>query len=103
MIWIFFTTPEVLNIHPTLAPAYVVKDIKLATHELITQNKKSFPDFHKWQVGYGSFTYHISAKHNLIKYVENQREHHKIVTFKQELIDLLKEHSVDYDENYLIT
>ena len=42
-------------------------------------------------------------KKNLIKYVENQREHHKTVTFKQELIDLLNEHSVDYDEKYLIS
>lgn len=93
----------ITHVHPALAPAYVVKDIKLATHKMIMQNKKSFSNFLKWQVGYSSFTYHISAKYNLIKYVENQREHHKIVTFKQELIDLLKEHSVNYDEKYLIT
>ena len=91
----------ITHIHPSLAPAYVVKDIKLATHKMIVRNKKAFPHFSKWQVGYSSFTYHIAAKNNLIKYVENQRAHHKIVTFKQELIDLLKEHSVDYDERYL--
>lgn len=93
----------ITHVHPSLAPAYLVKDIKLATHKMIMQNKKSFPSFRKWQVGYSSFTYHISSKNNLIRYVENQRSHHKIVTFKQELIDLLNEHSVDYDEKYLIT
>jgi putative transposase len=93
----------ITHVHPSLAPAYVVKDIKLASHKMIIQNKKAFPHFSKWQVGYSSFTYHISAKNNLIEYVENQRAHHKIVTFKQELIDLLNEHSVDYDERYLFT
>jgi REP element-mobilizing transposase RayT len=93
----------ITHVHPTLAPAYVVKDIKLASHKMIIQNKKEFPHFSKWQVGYSSFTYHIAAKNNLINYVENQRAHHKMVTFKQELIDLLNEHSVDYDERYLFT
>jgi REP element-mobilizing transposase RayT len=93
----------ITHIHPTLAPAYVDKDIKLASHKMIMQNMKAFPHFLKWQVGYSSFTYHIAAKNNLITYVENQRSHHKIVTFKQELIDLFNEHSVDYDERYLFT
>jgi putative transposase len=93
----------ITHIHPTLASAYLVKDIKLASHKMIMENKKAFPHFSKWQVGYGLFTYHISAKNNLIKYVENQKTHHKNMTYKQELIDLLKEHSVDFDEEYLIT
>ena len=93
----------ITHVLPSLAPAYVVKDIKLASHKMVMQNKKAFPHFSKWQVGYSCFTYHIAAKNNLIKYVETQRAHHKIVTFKQELIDLLNEHCVDYDERYLFT
>jgi REP-associated tyrosine transposase len=93
----------ITHIHPTEAPAYLVKDIKLASHKLILQNPKLFSHFTGWQVGYSCFTYHISSKDKLIKYVENQREHHKIFSFKEELKELLNEHSVNYNEDYLIT
>lgn len=93
----------ITHLHPTVAPAYVVKDIKLASHKMILENGKLFSHFTGWQVGYSSFTYHITSKVKLIRYVENQREHHKIFSFKTELIELLKEHSVDFNEDYLIT
>jgi putative transposase len=93
----------ITHLHPTVAPAFVVKDIKFASHKMISENRKLFSHFPGWQVGYSIFTYHISSKANLIRYVENQREHHKVLSFKDELTELLKEHSVDYNENYLIT
>jgi putative transposase len=93
----------ITHIHPTIAPAFLVKDIKLATHKMIIENGKMFSHFQGWQVGYGLFTYHISSKEKLIRYVESQRVHHKVSSFKDELKVLLKEHFVDYDEEYLIT
>jgi len=39
---------------------------------------------------------------NLIRYVENQREHHKIFSYKEELVELLKDNSVDYNEDFLL-
>jgi REP element-mobilizing transposase RayT len=92
----------ITHLHPTVAPAYVVKDIKLASHKMMSQHCRIFSHFSGWQVGYSSFTYHISSKANLIKYVEGQREHHKVISFKDELIELLKEHSVDFNEDYQI-
>ena len=93
----------ITHIHPTEAPAYLVKDIKLASHKMILENRKLFSHFSGWQVGYSGFTYHISSKEKLIKYVENQRVHHKIFSFKEELKELLNEHSVAYNDDYLIT
>ena len=90
----------VTHIHPTIAPAYLVKDIKLASSGFIKE-KKLFDNFDGWQVGYGAFTYSYSAKNNLIEYVKNQEEHHKTVTYREELIALLKEHGVEYNEKYL--
>ena len=93
----------ITHLHPAVALASIVKDIKLASHKMMLENAKLFSHFPGWQVGYSAFTYHISAKENLIRYVVNQREHHKVVSFKDELIQLLKEHSVDYKEEYLFT
>lgn len=90
----------VTHLHPSVALASLVKDIKLASSDYIKE-KKWFPDFDGWQEGYSAFTYSIDAKDNLIEYVKNQEEHHKTMTFREELIALLKEHEVDFDEKYL--
>ena len=90
----------VTDIHPMVAPALLVKDIKLSTSYLI-KREGLFPDFGGWQNGYGAFTYAPSAKYNLIKYVKNQEEHHRHKSSKTELIELLEEHEIVYDERYL--
>ena len=90
----------VTSVHPTVALSNLIKDIKLGSTSFIKE-KGIFPQFGGWQDGYSAFTYHISAKDNLIEYVKNQEEHHKTKTFKEELIELLKEHGVEYDEKYL--
>ena len=90
----------VTHLHPTVALAALVKDIKLGSSDFIKE-VKLFPDFNGWQDGYSAFTYSIEAKDGLIKYVKNQEEHHRVKTFREELIDLLKEHHVEFDEKYL--
>lgn len=90
----------ITSIHPSVALASLVKDIKLGSTSFIKE-KKILPLFNGWQDGYGAFTYAIGAKNNLIEYVKNQEVHHRKKTFKEELIELLKEHGVEYDEKYL--
>jgi putative transposase len=75
----------------------------MASHKMILEKGELFSHFPGWQVGYSAFTYNISSKDNLIKYVENQRKHHEVLSYKEEVIHLLKEHSVDYIDEYLIT
>jgi len=90
----------VMHLHPTIALASLIKDIKLATTEYI-EFEFLFPGFNGWQDGYGAFTYSIGAKDNLIEYVKNQEVHHKENTFRKEYIKLLDEHDIDYEEKYL--
>jgi len=91
----------ITHIHPSIALADFVKDIKIASNEFI-KSEKIFPYFDSWQVGYGGFTYAFSSKDNLINYVKNQREHHKTVNFREEYIQLLKKHGIEFDEKYLL-
>ena len=91
----------VTHIHQSVAIADLVKDIKLASGDFI-KREKIFPGFSGWQEGYGVFTYHISAKDNLIGYVKNQKEHHRKTSFREEYIALLKEHQIEFDEKYLL-
>lgn len=91
----------ITHIHPTVAVATLIKDIKFATTSFI-KSEHLFPRFSGWQDGYGAFTYSISAKDNLIEYVKNQKEHHKKRNFKEEYIKLLEEHGIEYDERFLV-
>ena len=91
----------VTHIHPTVALANLLKDIKLASSAWIKDNK-IFPYFNGWQDGYGAFTYFIKEKDRLIEYVKNQKEHHTKKTSKEEFIELLNEHEIEFDEKYLL-
>lgn len=90
----------VLDLHPSIPLADLVKDIKLASTSLI-KRKNLIANFPGWQVGYGAFTYSIDAKERLIEYVKNQEEHHKKITFREEYIAFLKEHEITYNEKFL--
>jgi putative transposase len=57
----------ITHLHPTVALAFLVKDIKLASHKMILENGNIFSHFAGWQVGYGCFTYHNSSKVHLIR------------------------------------
>jgi len=89
------------HIHPTVAIATLVKDIKLATSSYIKDNAV-LKNFTGWQDGYAAFTYSFKEKDRLIEYIKNQEAHHKTVSFKDELIALLNEHGIRYDERYLL-
>jgi len=89
------------HLHPSVALADLIKDIKLASSKFIKE-KTIFPDFNGWQDGYGAFTYSIDRKDILINYIKNQEEHHRVKTFREEYIELLQEHGVEFDEKYLL-
>ena len=90
----------VTHVHPSIALASLVKDTKLACSEMFKRDGL-FPLFGGWQDGYAAFTYKIDVKDDLIEYVKNQEEHHRTTTFREELIKLLLEHKIDFDEKYL--
>jgi REP-associated tyrosine transposase len=92
----------ITHLHPAISLSSLVKDMKMASSKMMLDNRRLFPHFPGWQVGYGAFTYHIRAKNNLIRYVKNQKEHHKIHSYKDELITLLNENSVEFDDTYLL-
>lgn len=89
------------HIHPTVALASLVKDIKLASSSYI-KDESIFKNFTGWQDGYAAFTYSFKEKDRLIEYIKNQEEHHKVVSFKDELKELLNEHGIKFDEKYLL-
>jgi len=89
------------SIHPSISLAALVKDIKLATSQMI-KSSDLFPGFEGWQEGYAAFTRSYSSLDDLVNYIKNQEEHHKKVSFMDEYKQLLKEHGVAFDPKYLL-
>jgi putative transposase len=54
-----------------------------------------------WQAGYSAFSYARSDLKNVIRYILNQSEHHRKITFMEEYVALLKEFEIEYDLRYL--
>ena len=54
-----------------------------------------------WQSGYGVFTVSKSQAGIVERYVNNQEEHHRKMSFEEEYIELLKKSKIDFDPKYL--
>jgi REP element-mobilizing transposase RayT len=64
---------------------------------------REFPNQHTfaWQTGYAVFSVSHSQKSAVLDYIANQEEHHRKMSFKEELLALLKKHEIEYDERYV--
>jgi len=54
-----------------------------------------------WQDGYGAFTVSKSNVPEVAAYILDQRVHHRVKSFQEEYLLLLKKHGIEYDERYL--
>ncbi len=89
-----------IGMKPSCRLSDLVREVKKSSNSFIQQ--KRFTRFHfEWQEGYGAFSYSHSALDNVIAYINNQKEHHKRRTFKEEYVDFLKKFEVNYDDKYL--
>jgi hypothetical protein len=79
-----------------------MKEVKKGSSSWVKTKGLGFRNFH-WQDAYGGFSIGKSDVHNLKKYIANQREHHRKLSFQEELIQFLDEYGIAYDQRYLWT
>jgi REP element-mobilizing transposase RayT len=87
------------GMHPCDIPA-LVRDLKSDSSTFVNEKKLSKYKF-QWQEGYGFFSYTMSHRPAVIKYIDNQQKHHKKRSFKEEYLDFLKKFEIEYNEKYL--
>ena len=78
----------------------LVQKVKAHSSKWIKTKDKSLANFY-WQDGYGAFSVNPSEVNVVIKYINNQHEHHRSKDFKKEYRAFLKKYNVDYNENYV--
>jgi REP element-mobilizing transposase RayT len=82
--------------------AKLVEEIKRHSSRWIKTLDPYYAKF-AWQGGYGGFSVSPSLHDKTKHYIENQEEHHKKISFKEEYLMFLKEYGIEYNEKYLWT
>jgi REP element-mobilizing transposase RayT len=79
--------------------AALVRELKRESSKWVKEQPEGSASFY-WQEGYGAFSISPGHVENLKEYIRNQEEHHKKVTFEDELRRLCRKYGIELDERY---
>lgn len=74
-----------------------MKAIKASSSKIIKTNE-GFENFRAWGEGYAALSCNLKDKDMIVRYVMNQQEHHKNISFKDEYKEFIKEMGLEFDE-----
>ena len=89
-----------LGLKPAMALSDLVRDIKNNSSNFINEHSWIKGKFN-WQNGYGAFSYSHSQMDAVYNYIQNQEEHHKQLSFRDEYLDFLRKFEIEHDTKYL--
>ena len=55
----------------------------------------------QWQSGYADFSVSASNLEQVKQYIENQKEHHRRMSYQDEVRKFLRKYSMEWDERYI--
>ncbi|HKO95885.1 MAG TPA: IS200/IS605 family transposase [Pyrinomonadaceae bacterium] len=93
-VHVLFSLDRVISI------ADLLQEVKSETSKWIRTKGREFQSFH-WQRGYGAFSIGQSQVDDVKRYIQNQKEHHRRITFQEEYRHFLKAYGIEYDERYV--
>ena len=88
-----------VGLKPVHSVASVIRDLKSGSSQWVHQRKRD-PGFW-WQEGYAAITISPVATESVRRYIETQREHHHKREFREELIEMLRDNGIAYNEEFL--
>ena len=88
------------SLHRTVPIAKLLEEIKTSSSARIQEEGPQLANFH-WQNGYGVFSVSPSKAPDVTRYVAQQEEHHRQLTYQEEYRLLLARHGIEYDERYV--
>ncbi len=89
-----------VGMRPTQSISDLLQDIKASSSKWINDRKLVRGKF-AWQEGYGAFSYSKDDVKRVIAYIENQEEHHRKKSFREEYVDFLEWFKIEYEDRYL--
>ena len=89
-----------VGLRPAMALADLVEEIKVDSTKFINKKRWVHGRF-SWQEGYGAFSYGHSQLDRVIRYIQNQEQHHQRSSFKAEYLTLLRKFDIAFEEKYV--
>ena len=89
-----------IGMKPTCCLSDLVREIKKSSNEFINEKKFSKSNF-QWQAGFGAFSYNHSSLDSVIKYIQNQKQHHQKQIFRDEYKEFLNTFQIEHKDEYL--
>lgn len=89
-----------LGLKPDMALSDLVRDIKSNSSNFINKRRFAHGKFN-WQEGYGAFSYGHSQLETIIRYIQNQEQHHSRRSFKDEYLASLKKFRINFENKYV--
>jgi putative transposase len=86
---------------PSCAISDLVRNLKSNTTNWIHEHHATHSLF-SWQKGYSVFSVSRSSVGAVEVYIQGQAEHHKKLTFEEELLSILAKHEIEYDERFVL-
>ncbi len=88
-------------IHQDMAVSVLLRELKRSTSMWIQNHRIEFPQFLGWNEGYYAASVSHSHRDSVMNYINNQSEHHKIMSPREELIRFLDRNGIDYDIKFI--
>lgn len=84
----------------TITQAEWVKELKRVSNDWLKEQGSAYANF-SWQGGYAAFSVSQSNLARGKQYIAGQEEHHRKLTFQDELRALLRRYGIEFDECYV--
>ena len=89
-----------IGMKPTCNLSELIREVKKSSNIFVNE-KRFVPYNFNWQEGYGAFSYSHNQLNNVINYIDNQKEHHRKQTFKEEYLNFLRMNNISFKDEYL--
>ena len=87
-----------MSLPATILLAAAVQNLKAVSSKWLRES--GMKDF-RWQQGYAAFSVSQSNIEAVRRYIRNQEQHHRKISFEDEFRTLLRRHGIEFDERYV--
>jgi len=90
-VHVLFALPRVMPLPEA------VQKLKANSSRWVRQRTGKF----EWQEGYGAFSVSASNREAVIRYIDEQKQHHLKLTYEDEFVALLRKHEMEFDPKFV--
>ena len=89
-----------VDLHPSTDISDLIRDLKISSNKFIKEHHDWYPMFLSWEKEYYASSEGKAELDVIKQYIINQKEHHKRISWREELLQLAARDGINIDERY---